>query len=111
MQYLIKLISLLIKTEIKFGTPKKSALVIYDDTSIEDFKNVLRGRDYFIMQTRAEKINKIFFSWKILLLVIKNYRNNLLTSYLVSLLNIMETKLVITTIDNCFKFSEIFNNK
>ena len=107
MQYLIKLISLLIKTEIKFGNPKKSALVIYDDTSIKDFKNVLRGRDYFIMQTRAEKINKIFFSWKILLLVIKNYRNNLLTSYLVSLLNIMETKLVITTIDNCFKFSEI----
>ena len=107
MQYLKKLISLLIRTEIKFGNPKKSVLVIYDDTSIEDFKNILKGRDYFVMQVRAEKIDQIFFSWKIFLLVIKNYKNNLLTSYLISLLNIMETKLVITTIDNSFKFSEI----
>ena len=62
------------------------------------------------MQVRKEKINNIYLSLKIILKVFKNYKNyqvNLLSAYLISLIEIVNPKVIVSTIDNSLKLSEI----
>ena len=63
--------------------------------------------NFFVLQTRFEFTDKIYFSLWILKKIIKNYsKGNLYTVYLISLIELINPKVVINTIDNSLKFSE-----
>ena len=60
------------------------------------------------MQTRLENMDEIYFSYKILKKIFKNYfKGNLFTVYLISLIELIRPKVVITNIDNSLKFSDV----
>ena len=90
-----------------FSNPKKNNLLIFDDTSIEDFVNVLRNRKYFVLKTRHEQMTEIFISLKIIFYMIKYINRNIVISYLIAVIKTTNTKVVLTTIDNCYRFHKI----
>ena len=104
---LIKLLNLIKKVKFFFSNPKKNNLLIFDDTSIEDFVNVLRNRKYFVLKTRHEQMTEIFISLKIIFYMIKYINRNIFISYLVAVIKTTNTKVILTTIDNCYKFHKI----
>ena len=58
--------------------------------------------------SKNSKKYKIYFSYKILKKILKNYfKGNLFTVYLISLIELIDPKVVITTVDISFKFSDI----
>ena len=108
MQKFFNLIKIILRSKFIFKTPKKHDLILWDDVSFNDMKNVISGFNYFILQTRTDKITKVYISFKIFRNIFKNFsKGNLFTAYLVSLIELIEPKVVITNIDNSFKFSEV----
>ena len=60
-----------------------------------------------MLQARLEDMDKIYISYKILKKIFKNYfKGNLFTVYLVSLIELIKPKVVITNIDNSLKFTD-----
>jgi surface carbohydrate biosynthesis protein len=108
MKKIILVFKLILRVKFIFKTPKKSNLIIFDDSSLLDLDTCLSNYNFFVMEVKLETINKIYFSFKIFKKIIKNYyKGNLLTVYLVSLIELIKPKVVITTIDNSFKFSDV----
>lgn len=95
----------LLNSKIVFQSPKKNKLLIFDDTSLDELEHVLKGMSYFVLETRIERVKKIFLNFKVIFLTIKNFRGNLLSAYLISLIEIVNPKVVFTFIDNSHKFS------
>ena len=93
------------KFELKLPPPKK--LLIFDDESFEDFKYIIQDLDYFLLVTRFQNIKTFHIHHKIFFKMIKNFRGNFWSAYLVSLIEIISPKVIITCIDNSFKFYEI----
>ena len=102
-----KILKLLLSSKIIFDKPKKSKIVLFDDTSLNDFKYILKKKEYFLLIVRIAKIKEIYIFPKLIFLMIRNYRGNLASSYFISILKVINPKLVITFSDNSFKFSEI----
>ena len=106
-----KNISLIIKKifEVKysFKTPKKLDIVVFDNVGSKDLKNVLRNKEYFILETRTENLTKIYVSLNIIKEYFKNFKGNFKNAYLISLIKIMNPKVVLTFCDNSFKFFDI----
>ena len=114
MKRIFLIFKLISRVKIIFKEPKNYKLVIFDDESIGDLKNVIQKFNYFIMQNRIENLNKVYVSFKLLKFFIKNYKGNIMTAYLVSLLEIIKPRAVITFIDNSLKFfdlARILDNK
>ena len=105
-RYLL-ILRLFLKAKFIFKNPQKYELVIFDDESISDLKNFTSHYNFFVLQSRIKNINKIYFSFKILKYFFKHYNGNVLTAYLASLLEITSPKVVLTNIDNSFKFSDL----
>jgi surface carbohydrate biosynthesis protein len=103
----ITILQLFLKAKLVFKNPKYHEIVIFDDETISDLKNVIHNYNFFVLQTRTTNINKVYLSLKILKFFFKNYKGNILTAYLISLLEIMKPKVVLTNIDNSFKFFDI----
>ena len=97
------ILRLFLKAKFIFKNPSKNDLVVFDDVSLIDFKNFIYNYNYFLLQNRIENINKIYFSFKIFRYFLKNYKGNIMTAYLISLLEIIKPKVVLTCIDNSFK--------
>ena len=101
------------KIKIIFNKPYQKNLIVFDDTSFNDLKYLFKDKDYFLLSVRSNMIKKIYINKKIILLVLKNYKklnlysNRIWTAYLVSLIQLIEPKLVITHIDNSLKFSDV----
>ena len=100
---------LLLKSKIKLKDPNKYKIVVYDDVEIGNFNQILKNYDYFTLKTRVQNIDEIYITPNIIKRFIKNFNGNLMTSYLTSLIEVINPKIVITFIDNSFKFSEIYN--
>jgi len=107
MKYLIFIIKVFFKVKIIFKDPKNYDLVIFDDESIDELGAILKNRKYFILQSRINRIDKIYISLNIIRNIIKNYKKKISTAYFLSLLDIIKPKVVFTFIDNSFKFSEL----
>ena len=103
--YLI--IKLIFQIKIIFKEPKKYPLVIFDKDSMVDLSEVVKKFDYFVMANRIHHIENIYISANILKIFIKNYKGNVMTAYLVSLLEVIKPKAVVTFIDNSEKFSDL----
>ena len=108
MQKIFTLIKIMLRSKFIFKTPKKHDLILFDDVSFFDMKNVISGFNYFILQARTEQVTKVYISFKIFRNIFKNFsKGNLFTAYLVSLIELIEPKVVITNIDNSVKFSDV----
>ena len=108
MQKIFTLIKIILRSKFIFKTPEKHDLILWDDVSFADLKNVISGFDFFILQTRPYKVTKVYISFKIFRNIFKNFsKGNLFTAYLISLIELIRPKVVITNIDNSFKFSDV----
>ena len=101
------ILKLFLRSKFIFKNPLQSELVIFDDESLSDLRNVIHDYNFFVLQSRIENINKIYFSFKILKYFLKNYNGNIMTAYLASLMEIINPKVVLTNIDNSIKFSDL----
>ena len=94
---------------LKFNLPPKKKLIVCDDERFEDLKNIVKGHDYFLLQTRFENVDLLYINPIIIFKSLINYRGNLWTSYLISLIKIISPKIILTHIDISLKFFEIAN--
>ena len=101
--------------QFNFGEPSKYDIIVFDDESFNILSNIFSKKNYFILQTRIARINKVYLSKKIVLLIIKNFfKASLKVNYLCSLIEIINPKIVVTFIDNSTEFSmsvKILKNK
>lgn len=107
MKRFFSIIKFILRVKIILNEPKNYKLVIFDGESLTEIKSVIPKIDYFVMQDRINDIDKIYLSFKIFKLFLRNYNGNIKTSYFVSLLQIIKPKAVITFIDNSIKFSDL----
>ena len=85
MPKIFTLIKIILRSTFIFKTPEKHDLILWDDVSFNDLKNVISGFDFFILQTRPYKVTKVYISFKIFRNIFKNFsKGNLFTAYLVS---------------------------
>jgi len=105
---LFKIINLLFTKKIIFKSPKHFDLVVFDIKSLNDARFFFKKYNYFLMEYRLNFVKEIYISPKVLLKMIKNFSlGNIYTVYLLSLLEIINPKVVLTKVDNSLKFSEI----
>jgi|688.fasta_scaffold300541_1 surface carbohydrate biosynthesis protein len=90
-----------------FKNPNAHQLVVFDDESISDLNHIISDFNYFVLKTRAENVTDVYISPFIILRLIKNYRGDLWTSYLITIIEIISPKVVLTVIDNSIKFHEV----
>ena len=107
MKKIIKLFNLILKCKFKFKNPKQNNLILFDDVGEYVFENVLYTKNYSSLQVRLENIETIYVSWNIFLNMIRNFNTNLLNCYLIALIKIIDPKVILTSVDNSFKFSEL----
>jgi len=108
MHKLILLFKLIIKAKFSFNSPKENDLVIFDNVSENELKKLIVNYKTFILRARSEHVNLIYLSPKILLRIFINiFKGNLWTVYLVSLIEIIKPKIVVTFIDNSLKFYDV----
>jgi len=101
------ILRMFLKAKFIFKNPRKYDLVIFDNESISVFQNFISDYDFFVLQVRIKKINKIYCTFKLLKYFFKYYKGNIMTAYLLSLIEIVSPKVILTNIDNSFKFSEL----
>ena len=87
-----KLLYLFFNAKLEFSNPPQKKILIFDDTSIEDFKYILLKRKYFILSTRVSNIKKVYISLKIVFFLLKYLNYNLYTSYLIALIKVIKPK-------------------
>ena len=97
----------LFKIKYTLSLPEKKNLLVFDLESYEDFKYLLKNMSHYCLNVRFLNENKIYIHPKIFWKIIKNYRGNLWSAYLISIIECVSPKKIITNIDNSFKFSEI----
>ena len=79
---------------LKFNLPPKKKLIVFDDERFEDLKNIVKGHDYFLLQTRFENVDLLYINPIIIFKSLINYRGDLWTSYLISLIKIISPKII-----------------
>ncbi len=109
-RYLINLfknIKFLLNYNFVWHNPTSKKILVFDDVSYSEIKDMIKRYDHYVLAVRKENIKQIYISFKIIFLTIYYYRGNLFSSYLISLIMIVNPKIVFTFIDNSFKFMEI----
>ena len=99
-------IKVLFNAEFVFNNPAHRELIIFDGESSNQLKHILKNFEYFVLETRFSRINKFYITRRIIFEIIKNYQKNLLSSYLLALIDCIHPKIVFTYIDNSYRFSE-----
>ena len=97
---LVKIINLLFIKKITFKSPKHCDLVVFDIKSLNDAKFFFKKYNYFLIEYRIDFVKEIYISPQVLLKMIKNFfLGNIYTVYLLSLLEIINPKVVLTKVD------------
>ena len=117
-RYLRKIIlfcSLVFRLRLSFSSPGKFKNIIFDDTNLNVTKILFLRKNYFVLKTRIERIDKIFISKKIIKYIIKNFfKHSVKENYLSALIMEIDPTNVITLIENSVDFfiqAKIFKNK
>ena len=112
-----KIFNFLINLKIRFKLPKNSDLIIFDNVSLNDLEqNLLKDLSYFVLKTRHDEIKEIYFSLELFINFAKNFelffkKNiSLQDIYFLSLIEVLNPKIVFTIIDNSYQFSTIAQN-
>ena len=99
--------------KFKIENPPQREIVIFDGTSLNDLKYILHKKKFFVLENRKSRISTIYCSLNIIITFFFNFfllffkNKNLHTIYLFTLLEKINPKIVITSIDNSFKFAEL----
>tara|TARA_B100000700_G_C15044494_1_gene857179 strand:+ start:313 stop:1488 length:1176 start_codon:yes stop_codon:yes gene_type:complete len=107
MNRIFKILFMFLKSKYVFKLPKGKKILVFDDTSFGDIEHIFKDLDYLVLQSRLQKIDKIYLTADLLFNVFKNYRGNFLTAYIISVIQAIKPKVVFTYIDNSLKFSEV----
>lgn len=107
MNLIIKKLLRLLKCKFTFGLPERKDLVIFDDEALNDLKYVVEEFDYTVLRVRIENFKELNLNPKILFKTLFNFRGNIVNAYLISLIEEISPKIVLTNINNSWKFSEI----
>lgn len=98
----------LTKKKFIFKNLEKNDLVVFDCISDRYIKELFNKINYFSLSTRVDRIEKIYINLSIIKFIIKNFfRRKLKQNYLISIINQLDPKLIITLIDNSEEFSII----
>ena len=108
---LLSYLRILFLVKYNFNTPRKGEIIVFDDTSMEQLKPVIKSFNYFILETRFERLKKIYLTKKIIFSMLKNIKIGIFNSYLLSIIDQVNPKLILTFIDNSHRFSIFANIK
>ena len=108
---LLSYLRILFLVKYNFNTPRKGEIIVFDDTSMEQLKPVIKNFNYFILETRFERLKKIYLTKKIIFSMLKNIKIGIFNSYLLSIIDQVNPKLILTFIDNSHRFSIFANIK
>ncbi len=104
---LIKFFKKIPTSKFSLRLPNQKKVLVYDDMPVEDLKFVLNRDEYFLLKTRYDNVDKFYIHPLIILKTILKFRGNIWTAYLISLIEAVSPKIVITCTDNDLKFSAI----
>ena len=109
------LIMLILRSKFYFRNPERSKIVIFDCETANYIEKILPKKDFVIISSRSNKINKVYLSRKIVYFLIKNFfKNSLKINYLTALIELITPKIVITHISHSTDFhivSKMLSNK
>ena len=100
------IINTLLNVKFIFKNPTYKDIVVFDGESTGQLKHVLKDFEYNILETRFHRIKKLFITKKIIFKTIRNYNGNLLSSYLLTIIDQIKPKIIFTYIDNSYRFSQ-----
>lgn len=99
----------------KISSVKKKKFVIFDCVNSDIISKILPNDQTFVVSARYNKINKLLINFRTIYFLIKNvFSRSMQLNYFIALINQIEPKFVITTIDNSITFSKLtkyFENK
>ena len=101
------------RIKFKFTNPNKNQIILFDGESFRDLKYVLEGLDYYILENRRNRIHEVYLSPSVALSFLLNYfilflkNRSLHTIYLVTIINFINPKVIITSICNSGKFHDL----
>ena len=93
--------------------PPQKDLIVFDGASLEKFEYVLENKNFFVIENRRERIKKIYCGVNFIFNFIVNFfklilkERNFHTIYLYTLIKKIKPKIIITVVDNSFKFSDL----
>ena len=102
-----KILKFLLKVKINFHKPKRSDIIVFDSTSIDQIKNVLKNYNWGVIDNRNELITNLYITPKIIIKFFFNLNKNIKIAYLISVIETIKPKVVLTFIDNSYYFAEI----
>ncbi len=103
---ILLIFKILYNAKFIFSNPKNKELLIFDGNTSEELKYVISGFNYSILETRIDRVREIYLSKEILYLIINNFQKNIFNSYLLSIIDQINPKIIFTFIDNSYRFSE-----
>ena len=112
LKFIFKLVK---KKKIFFKLPAKVNLVVFDRTSLDDLKIVLKNIKYFVLANRPNDITEIYIALPVLIRFLVNCRHfcahfntvKIQDLYFLSLIEAIKPKKVFTFIENSPQFSII----
>ncbi len=109
------LINFLKRVNFVFGKVEKKKVIIFDDITGELSFFFSKERNYFSLNTRLQRIDKIYINYSIIKFILFNLlKRKIKLNYLIALINIIDPKIIITFIDNSQDFhllSKFFDKK
>ncbi len=105
MKRLLRIFYCIIKSK-KFFSVEKKKFVIFDCVGSDIISEILPKDQTFIISARVNLINKILINFKTIFFLIQNlFTRSMQLNYFISLINQIQPKFVLTTIDNSINFS------
>ena len=101
---------LLLKTKFKILKENEKKYIIFDREGSSNISKLLPHDSYFILDTRSENLKNVYLSKSIFLNIFKHFfihKKKIFTSYLISVISEIKPSIIVTYIDNSFKFFEI----
>ena len=71
---LFNYLKILFFAKFSFSIPKNREIIVFDDTSIEQLKLIIKNFNYFILETRFERFKKYLYYKKIIFSTLKNIK-------------------------------------
>jgi hypothetical protein len=104
-----KFCKLFFRAKFFFARPKKKNIIILDCETSTHIRYLLRDKkDVTLIKVRSEKIDNIYLNFFIISYLIRNiFKESLKINYLISLILLLEPKLIITQYDNSMEIHEI----
>lgn len=101
----LKIISF--KILIKFFLPKNIKVILFDNLSLKQVQNVLGNYKYFLLPGRLVNCHEIYINLEIIIRILKHLNKGLSLAYNLAIIEIINPRIVITTIDNSILFHKI----